>query len=385
MKEIVRSIAKQVQKDLKEKYVVISGPRQCGKTTLAKSIRQNSDCLNYDIQDDREIILKRSWDRSKDTVILDEIHKMPNWKSWLKGIYDKEGVTPSLLLTGSARLDAFKKIGDSLAGRYFYYRLHPLDLKELTTAGLLKSEDQSLQSLLDFSGYPEPFLKGSVSSYRRWRQTHLDMILRQDMLDFTAVRDVQSIVLLVELLRSKVGAPLSINALANDLQRDHKTISKWLGLLEDLFVIFRLTPYSKDILRAVKKEPKFYFYDSAYVTAGDAAKLENLVACALLKESHRLLDVDGQEFKLHFLKVKGGREIDFVLVPSDSSHRAILIEVKQSDFEVSPNFKLFRQAFKKPVQIQLVKELKRELTSFDGVQVRKAASWLCDFDPVNPR
>ncbi|MCB0351238.1 MAG: DUF4143 domain-containing protein, partial [Bdellovibrionales bacterium] len=176
-----------------------------------------------------------------------------------------------------------------------------------------------------------------------------------------------------------VGNCLSINSFAIELQKDHKTIQRWLNILEDLFVIFKVTPYSKDISRSIKKEPKYYFYDSGFVAENDSAKLENVVACALLKESHRLLDAEGVAIRLHYLKVKGGREIDFALIPESKEYRASLIEVKTSDTDVSPNFKLFKQHFKNPKQIQLVQNITRDFTTADNVEVMRASEWLCNF------
>lgn len=380
MKDLIRSISPQVQKDLLKKMILIAGPRQCGKTTLSKSLGKHFDYLNYDNLDDRADILARKWERKKDLIIFDELHKMPKWKAWLKGVYDKEGATPALIVTGSARLNTFKKTGDSLAGRHFYFRLHPFDLKELMAAKIRMSESEIFSRLMTVGGYPEPFLNGNEDEYRRWRQGHLDIILKQDLSDLETVKDLKSMEILIQLLRTRVGSGISANALATDLQKDPKTVQRWLEILEDLFVIFRVTPYHKDIARAVKKEPKFYFYDTGFVQGDDAQKLENLVACALLKECHFLMDVKGQPYALHFLKVKGGREIDFVLIPEEKGKKATLIEVKWRDPDVSPNFKLFEGAFKDCRKVQLVQELKKEYSSASGVEVRKASSWLCDFN-----
>lgn len=376
MKNVTRSIEDQVRKDLKKKMVLIAGPRQCGKTTLAENLSKNAEYLNYDILDDRSLILQRKWDRDKDLIIFDELHKMPKWKAWLKGIYDKEKNKPPVLVTGSARLNAFKKAGDSLAGRHFYFRLHPFDMKELTQINFRLSEEEIFSRLMSVGGYPEPFLTGEESEYRRWRQTHLDIIIRQDLADFEQIKDIKSLEVLIQILRNKVGSGISVNALATDVQKDPKTVLRWLGILEDLFVIFKVTPYSKDIARSVKKEPKFYFYDTGFVLGDTSQKLENLVACALLKECHYLTDVKGMPHTLHLLKVKGGREIDFVMVPEEKSEQATMVEVKWGDDEVSRNFKLFEGVFKNVRRVQLVQELKREYVSADGVQVRKASSWL---------
>lgn len=382
-----RDLTDSITQDLEKKIVIVSGPRQCGKTTLARSLPvKNYDYLSYDALEDRTLLLRKQWDRKKSLIIFDELHKMPRWKSWAKGVYDKEGIPPRILITGSARLDTFRKAGDSLAGRHFSYRLHPLDLKELAHSGYALDAEDGLKRLLEVGGFPEPFLSGDAREYYRWRRSHLDLILRQDLPDFQTVRDIQSVELLIELLRNRVGTGISINALAADLQKDHKTVQKWLGILEDLFIVFKLTPFTGQIARSLKKEPKYYFYDVGLVEGSETGKLgarfENLVACALQKEVHRLQDSAGIEFALHFLKVKGGREIDFVLVPKDRQHRATLIEAKVSDADASPNFKLFAPHFKNATQVQLVVNLKRSTTTAQGVSVERASEWLSSFSLV---
>ena len=380
MKEITRSIENALKADLQKKIVILAGPRQCGKTTLSKSILKNYEYLNYDIIEDRTQILNREWNRQKDLIIFDEIHKMPKWKSWLKGIYDKEGITPPILVTGSARLDAFKKTGDSLAGRHLYYRLHPFDLKEISSKNIYKTPEAALKKMFEVGGYPEPFLTGDISFYKKWRRGHLDLILKQDLIDFQTVRDIQSIQILVELLRSKVGSGISVNALATDLGKDPKTVQKWLNIIEDLFIVFKVSPYSKDISRSLKKEPKYYFYDTGLVDGDESIKLENIVACSLLKEVHKLMDCDGIEYQLNYLKVKGGKEIDFLVLPKEKGLRPIMIEVKLGQADASPNFKVFESSLKKPVKIQLVQNLKRTFQTAEGIEVTQCSDWLSDFD-----
>ena len=132
MKILHRNIHLDLRNDLGKKIVLLMGPRQAGKTTLTKSLTDNYQYLNYDILEQRELFRKKDWSREKQLIILDELHKMPKWKQWLKGIYDDEGAsTPAIIVTGSAQMDIARKMGDSLAGRHFLYRLYPLDLKEI--------------------------------------------------------------------------------------------------------------------------------------------------------------------------------------------------------------------------------------------------------------
>ena len=369
-----RYLEKYILKDLKKKIVLLTGPRQTGKTTLSKMLKTDFDYFNFDNSEDRLGLLEKSWDRSKDLIIFDELHKLKNWKSWLKGIYDTEGVTPSIIVTGSAKLDTYRKVGDSLAGRFFQFRLHPLDLKEINN--ILKPENlyAELDKLLNTGGFPEPFFDGSTRFYNRWKKSHLDIIIKQDLIDLENVQQITLIETLIQLLKKRVGSPVSYSSLARDLQCSDKTIKRWLTILENMYVIFRVSPFHKNIARSILKAPKFYFYDTGQVIGDPGTRLENLVACALLKEIQYITDCYGEEKQLYYLRNKDGREVDFYI--NSGEDRALMIEVKWSDENVSPNFKIFQKYFPEVQKIQLVKELKREKTFPGGVEVRSAHKWL---------
>ena len=223
-------------KDLSSKVLIISGPRQCGKTTMARTLSADSQYVNYDLAEHRLLLQEKSWDRRKQLIVFDELHKMPGWKAWLKGVYDVEGLPPALLVTGSAKLGAFRRVGDSLAGRHFHYRLHPIDVKEAAHFTDL-GRQEALQRLMTVGGFPEPFLRASPSYYRRWQRTHIDVILKEDLLNITAIRDLQSIETLLALLRTRVGSPISALKLANDLQKSPNTVRNWLTVLENLYIV----------------------------------------------------------------------------------------------------------------------------------------------------
>ena len=370
-----RYLTPALSEELGRKILLLTGPRQCGKTTLSRMLHPDYQYINYDLAEHRLLLREKSWDRRKALVIFDELHKMDQWKAWLKGIYDVEGMPPALLVTGSARLDAFRKTGDSLAGRHFQFRLHPLDLKEaLAFSGL--SSDEIFTRLMTVGGFPEPFLKGTRAYYNRWKRSHVDLILKEELLTLTAVRDIQSIETLIELLRAGVGSPVSANSLARDLQKSPNTIRHWLKLLEDLYVIFKLVPYHKNIARALLKEPKYYFYDNGMVQGDEGARLENLVACALLKEVHRAQDVDGADLDLQYLRTKDGHEIDFLVTREKQPHQ--LIEVKWKDASLSRNFKKFLPG--EPLsRIQVVGELAQGKSYPDGERIEPAKEFLRGF------
>lgn len=368
-----RSLISYITNDLPRKIVLLTGPRQSGKTTLARMLVKDFDYFNYDLAEHRVALMQKSWRRDCDLLIFDELHKMKNWKSWIKGIYDTQGSAPPMIVTGSARLDTARRMGDSLAGRFFQYRLHPLDLKECKA---LMKPGEALERLMRFGGFPEPFLEGDEVFYNRWKKSHHDIILRQDIPDLESVRSIAYLETLIELMRSRVGSPVSYSSLAGDLQRDPKTIKRWLDLLERMYVIFRVIPYHKNIARSLLKEPKYYFYDTGQVSGDDGKKLENVVACALLKELHFLEDTLGCSCMLNYLRDKEGREIDFLVMIDNRP--VLMIEVKWADESLSRNFAVFLKYFPYTHGVQLVGKIEREKSFESGVRILDVAGWLTD-------
>lgn len=365
-----------IKRDNNKKIVLLSGPRQSGKTTLAKNLYASLDYLNFDASEDREALLKKHWKRDVECILFDELHKMSNWKRWLKGIYDTEGNKPRLLVTGSANLETFKKVGDSLAGRYFQYRLHPLDMKE-GVSYWQDDHEEVFHRLMTCSGFPEPFLEGSIEFYRRWQRSHLDIMLRQDFLDMYSIRSIKSIELLMDLLKPRVASTTSYLNLARDLQVDPKSVQNWLLMLENIYAIFRVTPYHHNIARSLLKEPKFYFYDIARVP-DYGARLENLVASSLLKELQFLEDVYGYKGSLHYLRTRDGVELDFLVVVDGVP--ILCVEVKTSDANPSKSFIFFKKFLTQAQCVQLVLDLKREYDSQEGIKVRNLTSYLAQLN-----
>ena len=366
-----RYLKRFIASDLDKKIVLLSGPRQSGKTTLAKSLPFDAvEYLNFDELSHRQQIMKKNWSRKADLVILDELHKMPKWKSWIKGLYDTEGVRPRILVTGSARLDVFRKGSDSLAGRHFLLRMHPFSVAELKDQ---EDPEDILQGLLARGGFPEPYLSRSELDSRRWRAAHLDVILRQDMLDLEQIRNIVGVETLVELLSSRVGSPISMRNLALDLQVTPQTVQRWILLLERLFVVFLVRPYSKNIARSLLKEPKIYFYDTGRVHDIGGARLENAVACALLKRQHFLADTKGHKCELFYLRDREKREVDFLTVIDHKPE--YLLEVKSSDADFAPSLRYFAERMPSVTALQLVQNLHRSKTHRWG-SVQNAALWL---------
>lgn len=290
-------------------------------------------------------------------VIFDELHKMKNWKSWIKGIYDTEGNAPPILVTGSARLETYKKGGESLAGRFFSYRLHPLTVKEICKY-LDESADVALGKLIKLGGFPEPYLKNSEPFAKRFRRIHTDTIVREDLLDLERVRDIKSIEILIDLLKIRVGSTTSYASLANDLQVSIHTVKHWLQILENLYIIFPVRPYHKNIARSLLKESKYYLYDTGAVEGSLGAKLENTVACALLRELHFIEDTTGSRVALQYLRDKEKHEVDFLLVVDNQPK--MMIEVKVSNDHFSPSLFRFQRYLKHVKPYQVVYNLKHK-------------------------
>ena len=360
---------KHILKDLAKKYVFLAGPRQVGKTTLSKQLKEDSryQYLNYDLAEDRQIITAGEWSRDKDLIVLDEVHKYPKWKSFLKGYYDTEGVPPSLLVTGSARLAVYKKGNDSMVGRYFYHRLLPLSVKEMNL-----EPHEALQNLLNFGTFPEPLLAGSKQESRRWQQQYLERVIREDVTDLSNIRNLNKLTLLVDLLRQRVGSTISYAALARDLEVAPGTVKEWIEILEELFLIFRVTPYHKNVARSLLKEPKIYFFD-ATLAFDQKAHLENLVALSLLKHSYFRQDTEGITTGLHYLRVKDGKEVDFLLLEDQKPTQ--MIEVKHSDDELHKGLQHFHKFLSSVPRFQIVKELRQE-KNINGVSICRVADYL---------
>jgi predicted AAA+ superfamily ATPase len=368
-----RYIQEEVVKDLGKKMVFITGPRQVGKTYLAKSLQSNFKSpvyLNYDDIDDALIIQSRTWPQDAGLIIFDEIHKMKEWKKFLKGTFDTRPDNQTILVTGSARLETFRQTGESLPGRYFHYRLNPLSIKEL--AGTI-SPSLALSKLNTLGGFPEPFLSDSEDQAKRWRRQYYTNLIREDILDFSKINEIRSIGLLVELLRKRTGSPLSLASLARDLQIAPNTVGKYISILESLYIIFLVRPFHKNIARAILKEPKVYFYDSGYIDGDEGKRLENTIAICLLKHIQYLQDAQGKDTRLHYIKTKGGKEIDFALSQEGTLQQCI--EVKLSDAALSNQLKYFQSKLPDIPMVQLVHNLHKE-KEVNGISIVSAGNWL---------
>ena len=309
-----RYITESVKADLAEKMVFVGGPRQVGKTTFAvmyldPSTTKHPAYLNWDNTVTRRKLINGELPSDQSFVVLDEIHKFARWRNLVKGFYDTNRSSVSFLITGSARLDFYRKGGDSLQGRYHYYRLHPLSLREISGA----PNRSDVEALLSYGGFPEPFLKANERTWRRWQRDRLERVVYDDIRDLEKVREISLIELLAQELPRRVGSPLSIKNLSDTLQVAHDTVERWLIILERVYLCFRLSPFGAPRIRAVKKEQKLYLVDWSR-NAERGPRFENLVASQLLKYCDLLEDRDGYHMELQFIRDTDGREIDFVVL-----------------------------------------------------------------------
>ncbi|MBN1673694.1 MAG: ATP-binding protein [Kiritimatiellae bacterium] len=381
--------------------MLLSGPRQAGKTTLAKMIAEgytNNLYFNWDIATDKARLIEdphffqsvHRKDESTPLITLDEIHKYKDWKNYLKGIYDGFSKEYLFLVSGSGRLDLHQKGGDSLAGRYYPFRLWPLTLAEIHGHGRTVIDfwddplrigtentseyDATWQRLSSFSGFPKPYLAAKSTTYRRWSTTYHRQLIREDIRDLTDVKHIDDVEILFSLLPRNVGAPLSIQNLATDLKAAYVTVSNWLRILERFYLVFTLTPWAGgEIARALHKQRKTYLFDYAGIE-DEGAKFENMVAMELLRAVSNWNDLGHGDFGLHYIRTKEGREVDFLL--TDARKPLLLVEAKRGEATPSPNLKRFQSALRVPaLQLAEVGEGFRRFDNEGSPLVVAPASW----------
>ena len=368
MKAPDRYLLPQVEKDLRRKMVFIAGPRQVGETTLARSLPNGRrGYLNWDVPEHRERILRREMPVSN-LWIFDEIHKHRSWRNYLKGLSDAKRAAQRILVTGSARLDLYRRGGDSLQGRYHMLRLHPLSLAELGGR-----PDRTLRELLMLGGFPEPFFGGSEVEARRWSREYRNVLIREEILSLERVDDLGNLELLMIRLPDLVGSPLSINSLREDLQVSHKTVANWIAVFERLFAVFRVSPFGPPGIRAVKKAAKHYHFDWT-LPPSDPQRFENLVASHLLKWVHYEIDTKGRDLDLRYFRDVEGREVDFVV--TERRKPILLVESKWADAEPDRGLRYLLARAPGAEAWQIAATGKKDYVTPEGVRVAPAAVFL---------
>ncbi|OGQ35875.1 MAG: hypothetical protein A3F16_03195 [Deltaproteobacteria bacterium RIFCSPHIGHO2_12_FULL_43_9] len=385
-----RSILGALTEFANDKFVLLAGPRQVGKTTLAKEWLNSTGgvYLNWDIPTDRKAILDREFMTSlkSGSFVFDELHKYLRWKNWLKGFYDKWNKEVRVVVTGSARLDVFQRGGDSLLGRCELLHLFPFSVGELIHSAPLpppndwlnpeneKPQNKSLfDSLEKFSGFPEPMLRQSEMQLTRWSSNRRDLLIREDLRDISDVRSTSLVEHLSLLLPGTVGKSLSINSLRNDVQVSHDTVSHWLKILDRLYYSFRISPFFKKITRSIRKEQKLYLWNWAELE-DESARFENMVACHLFKTTQLWRDLGHGEYRLMYWRSKDKQEIDFIVTLKNDP--IALIECKLNEMDLTPNFAKFEKQFGKSLpKIQLLKKHEVD-TKFKTTRIVSASKYL---------
>ncbi|HDH11250.1 MAG TPA: ATP-binding protein [Nitrospirae bacterium] len=376
--------------DLKDKMAFVGGPRQVGKTTLCQNLVashfKSHAYFNWDNRTDRKAITASVWPGDAELLIFDEIHKYRQWKGLIKGEYDKLKHIYKFLVTGSARLDLYRRGGDSLQGRYHYYRLHPFTIAEIEGLACRASVQyelpigegfyqDSLEALDVFGGFPEPFIKQSKRQLRRWHNEKIERMFREDIMDVKVIRDIGNMKLLSDILPSKVGSLLSLNAIREDLEVSFRAVSHWMDILESFYYCFRIYPYSAKKIRSLKKEPKLYLWDWSEIE-DEAARFENLIASHLLKFVHFIVDYEGYKAELYFLRDVDKREVDFLVTINGKPWFAV--EAKLNDASLSPHLIYFRERLSIPYIYQVVKTDKVDKVN-KGVRIISAGKFLSSF------
>jgi len=330
----------------------LSGPRQCGKTTLAESF--STTYLNWDDVETRTLISAGQGELARhlgidklskedSVVVFDELHKYPRWKSFLKGFFDVYGSHTRIIATGSAKMDVYKRGGDSMMGRYFPFRMHPLSVAELLDVTLPPEslvrqprplKDEEWAALNEFGGFPEPFTRRNRRFSIRWSALRMEQMLVEDIRTLTQVQELELVRVMAEILANRSGDQLVYDSLAREVSVDPKTAKKWTGVLKYLYFGFEVRPWFKNIENSLRKTAKWYLRDWSQI-ADLGKRHETLVACHLLKAVEVWTDLGYGRFELHYLRDKQKREVDF-LVSRDGSPW-FLAEVKSSDSRLSPN------------------------------------------------
>lgn len=368
-----------VAADLPRKMVLVTGPRQVGKTTLCRQLMAGfpaAQYLNWDVAADRAILQRQSWSPRADLLVMDEIHKMRDWKNWLKGVVDGRSPGQALLVTGSARMETWRQSGDSLAGRYLAFRLHPLSVREWC-AQQGGEPDAALERLLRRGGFPEPCLAERDDDAERWRRQYFTDLIREDVVEFSRLHEVTAMRLFVELLRERVGSPVSLASIARDLAVSPTTLKRYLDILQALYIVFAVQPWHRNIGRAILQTPKVYFFDTGLVRGDEGVRLENAVATMLLKHVHFRQDARGKSAGLHYIRTKDGAEVDFAL--SEDDRLTHLIECKLADNKPHRALANLGARFPEAQALQLVRDLRQEEYRAP-VHIVHAAAWLAGLD-----
>lgn len=372
-----------------EQIVFIEGARQTGKTTIAKEILKHFELtlyLNWDNVKDRTLMLKgqdfventklfTEASSQKPLIIFDEIHKMPNWKNYLKGFYDTYKGKLKIIATGSSKLSIYKKGQDSLMGRYFNYTVHPLSVGELikqsykaatvlTPSSII--DEKLFQNLFDFGGFPDPFVNKSSNFHNRWIKLRNQQLFAEDINVVEDIKNIQLLETLAYILKEETTSQLNYSKLAAKIQISDQTVKKWVNMLENFYYGFTIRPWHKNITRSIIKEPKFYLSDWSNIQY-IGKKSENFVACHLKKAVNFWNESGNGEYGIYYLRDKEKREVDFVITKNDKVW--LIAEVKHSNnSNLSKNLEYFQKLTNAEHAFQLILDMPpKNINCFDFI------------------
>lgn len=348
---VIREITTYLKK-LSDKYpvVTITGPRQSGKTTLARTVFKEKAYFNLELMDNREFAQSdpRGFLRKlPDGAVLDEIQRAPDLVSYIQGIVDEQQRNGMFILTGSQQFEVSNSINQSLAGRTALLKLLPFSISEVTSHYGSPDTDE-----LIYQGF-YPRLYDQKLNPTQAMGDYFETYIERDLRQLIQIKNLSMFQKFVKLCAGRLGQLLNLNSLANDVGISHTTAREWLALLEASYIVFLLQPFHRNISKRLVKTPKLYFYDiglASFLMGIESIDqiathplrgnlFENLVVMEFLKYRYN----QGKRNNLNFYRDSIGNEIDLIY---NVAQHVLPIEIKAGETVATDFFKGFR-AFEK--------------------------------------
>jgi uncharacterized protein len=360
---MINRIIQKKCRELFKKYPVltITGPRQSGKTTLAKALFGHKPYVSLEDPDQRHLAKNdprgflKNYPRG---AILDEIQRAPEIVSYIQSIVDNANKSGIFVLTGSQQLEISQTISQSLAGRTALVKLLPLSLSELHAW----QSQQNLNKLMLNGFYPRVYNKKikPYDFYSNYFETYIERDLRQ----LSNIENLHTFEKFVKLLAGRTGQLLNYNNLANDLGVSQPTIRKWISILEASYIIFLLPPFYRNIRKRLVKTPKLYFYDTGLVSYLMGIEntthlkthplrgniFENFVVMEFLKERFN----QGKKSNLYYYRDRSGNEVDLILQQANYLHAIEIKSAETINLDFCKNIKKFKSIFTDEVKQQII-------------------------------
>lgn len=354
------------------KMLFVTGPREVGKTSYILNQIKNlgGSYFNWDdlavrkaYKNDRNFFTKES--QLQEFIVFDEMQKRNKWKNILTNIYDAYKSDYKFIVPGNARFDYLRRRGDGLSGTYHDCHMFPASVATVLNKPLKEYhlgidlirdvqdssnhvDQDTLDLLFNFGGFPEPLIRGTKAFQKRWQERHVQLIVRDELSSLSNLKNLDTIETLVDLLEHRVSSPVSFNSLAGNLSSNHTSVKQWLKQLEKVMLSFHISTWSEGINRALKKNPKVYFYDWSFVR-NKGARFENFVATNLLKAITLWNEKSQNIYELFYIRTYDGQEVDFCI--SKNKIPWLLIEVKHGKPNTSSAIRKFQYKFDIPAVV----------------------------------